>query len=152
MNPAWRSLTAIVQPGHRIASGQATDSPYPGGSIALQRPHFAARGLDLSACFDGTLNLSIAPHRFEMVAPRYTFRSVDWTPHHPPEHFSFSACQIAIADCAVDAWVYYPHPETKRTHFQDASTIEVLAPWLPSVGYGDRLILHLNPAEIAVLD
>ena len=45
------------RPGHGVASGRSTDGPYPEGSIALQRPHFARLGLDLGACFNGTLNV-----------------------------------------------------------------------------------------------
>jgi hypothetical protein len=35
--------------GHGVASGQAAASPYPAGTIALQSPHFASLGLDLSS-------------------------------------------------------------------------------------------------------
>ena len=65
--------------GHGVASGIAnTDplrsaSPYPQGTLAMQAPFFAALGLDLSAYWLGTLNLSVAPARWSLQQPDYHF-------------------------------------------------------------------------------
>lgn len=151
MSQNWQIISGVVQQGHGIASGQSVDSPYPGGSIALQVPCFQALGLDLSHCWCGTLNLSIAPLQFVMQAPAYTFRQVAWTAAHPPEDFSFSACQVMVRAQTYDGFVYYPHPETKLRHFQDPSTLEILAVPISGVQYGDRLEVALNPAEIQIV-
>jgi hypothetical protein len=46
--------------------------------------------------------------------------------------------------------VYYPHPETKKTHFQNPSLVEVITYEIPGICYGDALEVELNPAEITV--
>ena len=144
----WQRVSGIVQAGHRVASGQAADTPYAEGTIALQIPFFRPLGLDLTSCFQGTLNVSISPDQFVIQNPTYTFRQVGWTTQHPPEDFSFSPCFVIFQETRYPGWVYYPHPETKKTHFQDSSTLEVLAPLIAGIGYGDRLELELNRAEI----
>ena len=78
------------------------------------------------------------------------FRDVAWTDAHPPEHFSFAHCRLRHGGREVPAWVYYPHPETKARHFREAATLEILAPYLPGLAYGDRVQLMLNPAEIEI--
>ena len=148
----WQVVSGVVQQGHQIASGWANDSPYPKGSIAMQMPYFRALGLDLSALFKGTLNISICPATFVMQQPVYTFREVDWTAAHPPETFSFSPCQIRFKSCDYQGFVYYPHPETKQRHFQNAAILEILAPPIAGIGYGDRVKLALNPTEILIVN
>ncbi len=150
MNNVWLIVSGVVVPGHGVASGQAADSPYPQGTIAMQKPHFAARGLDLSPYFEGTLNISIGPRTFTLRRPELTLRQVAWTDLHPPEDFSFSRCTVIAGAVEYRGWVYYPHPETKIRHFQDPSLIEVIAPHIPGLTVGDAVEIALNPAEIAV--
>ena len=147
---AWQQVTGILQKGHQVASGQAENSPYEAGTIALQIPHFQQHGLDLTPYFAGTLNISIAPHTFRFVNPRHTFPHVQWHPDFAAETFSFSPCQIQHQQQHYDGLIYYPHPETKLGHFQDPHTLEVLAPPIPNIQYGDRLQLHLNPKEVTI--
>lgn len=47
-------------------------------------------------------------------------------------------------------WVYYPHPETKLGHFQAVTVIEILAPPISDIGYGDRLTVSLKSAKVEV--
>jgi len=82
--------------------------------------------------------------------PEYTFRNVEWTNKHPPEDFSFSRCQIIFEGTHYDGWVYYPHPETKKRNFQSPSIIEVIAPYIPELRYGDSVEIMLNTEEISV--
>lgn len=150
MNTDWLSLPGVVVRGHGVASGQAPDSPYPRGTIELQLPFFRALGLDLSPYFPATLNVSIAPLTFQMRAPEYTFRHVAWTDRHPPEHFSFSRCRVTFNDHRYAGWVYYPHPETKQRHFQNPSLLEIIAPRIPDLDYGAKVVVAVNPREIAL--
>lgn len=145
----WRRVLGVVQPGHRVASGTG-ESPYPQGTIALQKPCFKALGLDLSDCYEATLNISIQPYHAVLKHPSITFAALDWTPLHPPETFSFSRCGLEVAETCYLGWVYYPHPETKQRHFQDATVLEVLAPWIPTVRYGMAIALYLNPHEVEI--
>ena len=116
--------------GHGVASGISADSPYPDGSILLQMPHFAARGLDLSPYYPATLNISIEPYVFELVDPRYTLRQVNWIDLVPPEDFSFATCKLTFADATYDCPDLLPTSRNKVQHFQNPTMIEVLAPLL----------------------
>ncbi|MFN8596996.1 MAG: hypothetical protein U0559_12540 [Anaerolineae bacterium] len=150
MSDQWLTVAGTVTRGHGVASGRGPNSPYPISSLHLQKPFFTAHGLDLSPYFEGTLNLSIAPHTFKLIKPQFTFPLVAWTTLHPPETFSFSACRVIYRDATHDGWVYYPHPETKIRHFQDSTIIEVIAAFIPDLDYGDRVTLELNPIEISL--
>jgi hypothetical protein len=141
-------LRGILMRGHRVASQPSRDYPY--GTLEKQKPFFKARGLDLSEYFEGTLNISIAPLAFEMSAPELTFELVEWTDLHPPETFSFSRCKVFFKGAEYAGWVYYPHPETKRTHFQDPSLIEVVTHKILDIRYGDGIEVEVNPREITI--
>ena len=134
--------------GHQVASRPSKDYPY--SSLEKQKPYFKALGLDLSEFFNGTLNISIAPLTFEMIAPEFTFPLVEWTDLHPPETFSFSRCKVIFEGIEYPGWVYYPHPETKKNHFQNPSLVEVIAVEIPKLQYGDSLAVELNLNEIKV--
>lgn len=144
----YKRLHGILMRGYRVASGPSKDYPY--GTIEKQKPYFKERGLDLQGYFDGTLNVSIAPLTFEMAAPEITFDQVKWTTLHPPETFSFSRCKVIYKDREYAGWVYYPHPETKKSHFQNSSLIEVLTHEIPNIQYGDAVELEVNEDEITV--
>lgn len=140
MDGHWVTVPGTVVEGHRVASGPSKDYPY--SSLERQKPIFRERGLDLERFFLGTLNISIYPRRFEMVHPAYTFRQVAWTDLHPPEDFSFSPCKVRYHGKEYEGYVYFPHPETKIRNFQNPSLVEVIAEYIPSVGYGDQLELR----------
>lgn len=147
---AWQPVSGTVVRGHGVASGQGGDPRFPGGTIAMQAPLFKASGLDLSPYHTGTLNVSIAPLRYAVVRPRRTFRDVRWSPTEPAEDFSFFDCRLRHADVRRDGLVYYPHPETKPEHAQPPDVLEVLAPFIEGLRYGDAVVLELDPAQIRV--
>lgn len=151
MNLEWVKVKGILRKGHQVASGIAKDNPYSQGTIAMQTPFFRKLGIDLTHLFPGTLNVSIAPHLFKVENPEYTFRKVKWNSEYPAEDFSFSGCEIIFRENIYSGWVYYPHPETKIGHFQDESIIEIIAPKIDNLKYGDRLDLNLNKQEIAIV-
>jgi len=148
MNPQWTAIHGTLVEGYRVASGPSRDYPY--GALDRQRPIFESRGLDLRGYFNGTLNIDISPYTFEMLNPEFTFRLVEWTDLHPPEHFSFSRCKVLFQGLEYDGWVYYPHPETKLRHFQNPSLLEVVAKEIPGIVYGDELDVLVNRGEIQV--
>ncbi len=141
-------VRGVIVEGHRVASQKSRDYPY--GTIEKQKPVFKELGLDLERFYSGTLNVSIAPFAFAMVNPEYTFRRVAWTDLHPPEDFSFSRCLVRFRGSEVEGYVYYPHPETKKRHFQSTSTLEILAVYLPDLKYGDQVEVKLRTAEVLV--
>jgi hypothetical protein len=144
----WTRVHGKIAQGYRVASGPSADYPY--GALDRQRPIFEARGLDLSHCFNGTLNLDIRPRTFQMLKPEFTFHDVEWTDLHPPEHFSFSRCKVIFRDVEYDGFVYYPHPETKIRNFQNPSLVEVIAMPIPEIKYGDEVDVLVNDDEINI--
>ena len=141
----------VVVAGHGVASGRASDSPFAAGTIELQAPHFAARGLDLSPFVMATVNVDLAPHRLVLREPRWTFVDVDWTEVHPPETFSFVGCTVTRGDEQVEGLVYHPHPETKPMHHQPSTVVELLLPRLTGLATGEVLGLRLPDATQATL-
>lgn len=148
MDTAILLVSGTVVEGHRVASGPSKDYPY--SSLARQKPLFKAGGLELERFFQGTLNISIAPRRWELLRPAFTFRGVEWTDLHPPEDFSFSPCRVSFQGRAYEGYVYYPHPETKIRNFQDSSLIEVIAEHIPAIRYGDLVELALDSDAIRI--
>lgn len=143
-----RFIHGVIMRGHRVASQSSKVYPYP--AIAKQKPFFTERGLDLGHFFLGTLNISIAPLRFELFKPEITFPFVPWTDLHPPETFSFSPCIISFERREYPGLIYYPHPETKIRHFQDPSLIEVMAEYIVGVEYGKEVGLYVDPDQVRI--
>ena len=167
-------VDGIVARGHGVASGVSPSTPYTDGTIVLQLPHFAARGLDLSGMHPATINVDISPRRFSLRRPTHTFPNVHWTDRHGPETFSFARCWLtrvggrpvpgaregaepedqlgglAYSEGSLGGWIYYPHPETKPMHDQPPTVLEVLMPHVPDLDYGDSLTLALDPEEITI--
>lgn len=146
-------LSGRLVRGHQVASGANGDPKFPGGSIAMQIPHFRERGLDLSGYHPATLNISISPWRYLLLGAPWSFRQVAWHPTEPAEDFSFipAAVRPVAGGDWVDGLVYHPHPETKPAHVQPPGLIEILAKQLiPGLVYGDGMELALSPEYVAV--
>ena len=141
-------VSGVIMAGYRVASGPSKDYPY--GTLEKQIPLFKQLGLNLVGYHLGTLNISIAPATFEMVNPEYTFRQVAWTDLHPPEDFSFSRCTVMFKGTSYAGYVYYPHPETKKRHFESASLLEIISVYIPEIQNGERAELELNADEIRI--
>ena len=141
-------VSGVIVEGYRVASGPSKDYPY--GSLEKQIPLFKERGLDLERFYFGTLNVSIAPHTFEIVSPAFTFRQVAWTDLHPPEDFSFSPCKIRFKGSEYPGYVYYPHPETKKRHFESNSLIEIISEFIPEIQYGDQVEVEVDGEEVRI--
>ena len=141
-----RILEGIVVRGHQVAS--RASEHYPSGTIGMQIPFFAERGLDLRRFHPATINISVEPLQIKIVGEDYLFRDVEWTDRHPPEDFSFSRCRIGVNGNWHDGWIYYPHPETKARHYQNASLLEVIAPHIDSLEYGSPVIVEVNGLHV----
>ena len=148
-----RIVTGIVKEGHRVASGLAEEPRFPEGTLALQIPCFAERGLDLAPYHRGTINVSIAPLTYRLGQALKTLPGVKWSPVMPAENFSFYRCGIRPtgAETFAEGLVYWPHPSTKPEFFQDPYTLEILAPFIADITYGSTVELHVDTAEIEVL-
>jgi hypothetical protein len=108
----WIQVKGHVKTGYGVASGQAQNPRFPQGTIEMQKPFFRDRGLDLSAYFAGSINLSIAPCKYEIKQAKYTFKQVKWSPNDPAEDFSFFDCQLSIESNRVfNALIYHPQSD-----------------------------------------
>ncbi len=146
-----KRFTATVIRGHRVASGLNGNPDFPGGTLRMQMPHFKRLGLDLSPCYPGTLNVSIAPCRYRVVRAPWTFPLVKWHPVDPAETFSFFHVGRILPDGGcVAGLIYYPHPETKPKHFQPDDMLELLFPKMDDVAYGTALTLEVDPNELEI--
>lgn len=141
-------IPGIVKPGYGVASGKGGDSRFPQGTIAMQVPFFRELGLDLSGYFWGTLNISIHPHRYKVKNSKFTFRNVKWSPTEPAEDFSFFDCRILFGNTCYEGLIYYPHPETKPEHFQAADILEIIAPKIDGLNYGDKVRLECDRDQV----
>jgi len=145
------SVSATISQGHGVASGKAANSPYPIGTIEMQTPCFKNLGLDLTNLFKGTLNLSIAPHTFEVISPEFTFRNIHWAEGFPPEDFSFSPSAVLHQGREYNGYIYYPHPDTKIGHFHSNNLIEVICEPIDGIGYGGSIELRYREKEIKII-
>ena len=149
MSPA-RLVPAVVVRGHRVASGLNGDPRFPGGTIRMQRRHFAALGLDLDAFHAATLNVSVAPLCWRALQPVHSFRAVRWHPTEPAEDFSFFHLRLYRDDGPpVEGWIYLPHPQTKPEHFQEPDVLELLLPWTDGLAYGTPVRLEVPGGQMA---
>ncbi|GEP43663.1 hypothetical protein [Brevifollis gellanilyticus] len=115
----------------------------------MQLPFFLERGLDLSGFYLGTLNVSIAPMRYRVGEARHTPREVKWHPTEPAEDFSFFDVVVhREGEAPVAGFVYFPHPDTKPTHFQKADVLELLLPWTEGLGYGTRIGMEVPEGQM----
>lgn len=148
----WSRVQGSVMRGHRVASGACNDPRFPGGTIALQKPLFRSRGLNLDRFYPGTINLSIAPLLFSVKQARYRFRGLHWTDKAAAEDFSFMDCRVLPAQGSwLEGLIYYPHPETKPEHFQAPDILEILTCPIPGLAYGDRLTIEVDPDQLQLI-
>jgi len=134
-----------------VASGSNFDHRFPNGTLAMQIPIFQKMGLDLSAFFQGTVNVDISPKNFLLKQPLFRFNDVKWSQDLRAENFSFFPCKIRTTDQlkdGVEFLVYWPHPSTKPEFHQAENTLELIGPHLASVAYGTDLIISANPHHI----
>lgn len=117
----------------------------------MQVPHFLARGVDLGSFFLGTINVSIAPSRYRVVAPPLTLRDVKWHPTEPAEDFSFFDFKLRRPGLdPIAGMIYFPHPDTKPEHFQSPDVLELLLPRIDGLDYGSELRLEIPASQLAI--
>jgi hypothetical protein len=151
-----KEIKATVVQGYRLASGDAPeDTRFPGGTLQMQKPFFAAAGFDLDRYFAGdfvvgTLNLSVAPDIVRLKQPEVFLADIKWSPVFPAENFYLSRAQIMHNDITYRALLYIPDPATKIAHFPTPSMLEVIAQRIAGIRYGDATTLIYNPEAVAI--
>jgi hypothetical protein len=141
----WRWLPGRCIAGYGVASGRAAASPYPAGTIALQAPFFRAQGIDLSACFPGTVNVDLAPRLPIAGTPVFDGR-LRWF-GELEERFVLTPIALRHAGSVFEGLWYYPHPETKPDHFQKPTVVELLLPFVPGLAPDARVEVGFRAAR-----
>ncbi|MDO8482043.1 MAG: hypothetical protein Q7S75_03095 [bacterium] len=147
---SWQRVKGVVIRGARRTSNIDGNSPYGRGTLELQFPLFRELGLDLSGCFMGTLDIRINPRTWVMVPTEPTFHGIKWFAGKE-EDFFFSKCWLTFAGKTYLAWLYCASPG-KPHYIRGPSLFEVIAEKIPNIGYGDTVMLEINPEDIRIND
>ncbi|MFT5814584.1 MAG: hypothetical protein ACI9VT_002345 [Psychroserpens sp.] len=138
--------------GHQVASGRGNDPRFPMGTISAQLPFFYALGLDLSHFYPATLNAQFNCHSIVLNHFDHYFKQVKWHDNMAAEDFKFYRCHILLNSTFYPALIYQPQVETKTEHWQPINQLELLAPFIAHVDYGDVLTLVIPNRIITLLD
>jgi hypothetical protein len=131
----------VLVKGHQVASGLANHPLFLNGTINAQRPHFEALGLSLECFFPATLNIKFDCQKVELSHADFHFKKVKWHSSAPAEDFKFFICQLWYENTAYQGLVYQPQVSTKIAHFQPENQLEILAPYIKNIAYGDTLYI-----------
>ncbi|MBI2025339.1 hypothetical protein HYT04_00930 [Candidatus Kaiserbacteria bacterium] len=142
-------VEGIVVKGWKIASGLATENPFGGSTIKMQIQLFKELGLDLSGCYPGTLNVSIAPRTRTILVREPNYCGLKWHPDLTEDFFIFK-CRLCFRGVCYDGWVYHPDKSKGARHQHKQDTFEILAPLIPGITYRDTVVLILDPNEIRI--
>ncbi|MEM9948113.1 MAG: hypothetical protein AAF810_18910, partial [Cyanobacteria bacterium P01_D01_bin.36] len=95
--------------------------------------------------------VAIAPHKYEIISAKHTFRNVKWSPNEPAEDFSFFDCRVSAKEInKTNGLIYYPHPDTKPEHFQPSDILEVILPFIEGLRYGDELMIEVADKQMQI--
>jgi len=143
-------LQFTVVKGHQVASGSANDPRFPHGTITAQLPFFYALGLNLDGFYQGTINAEFNCDDIVLNHYDYQFKQVKWHSKIPAEDFRFCRCHILAKNQSYPALIYQPMKTTKTEHFQAKNQLELLAPFISDVKYGDSLALDITNSAITM--
>ena len=129
--------------GHQIASGVANDPRFPIGTIAAQKPYFKALGLNLDGFHQATLNAKFTCSTIIINHYDYSFEKVKWHDKMMAEDFKFVQCQIIVHQQCYPAFIYQPQLASKTEHFHDSNQLEIIAPYIRDLTYGEKLALEI---------
>ncbi len=136
--------------GYQVASGLANNPLFPNGTINAQRPYFEALGLSLAGIFPATLNVQFNCQKIELSHADFHFQNVKWHSLVPAEDFKFFTCQLLHENTVYRALIYQPQTSTKTAHFQPKNQLEILAPFIKNISYGDTL--HVKNSHITLYE
>jgi len=138
--------------GHQVASGMANDPRFEQGTIAAQIPFFNTLGLNLENFHHATLNAKFDCNTVILNRYDYQFKQVKWHAKMPAEDFKFCRCQILVNEQSYPALIYQPQAVTKTEHFQPKNQLELLAPFIAQINYGDVLSLDIPNSDITMVN
>ena len=136
--------------GHQVASGMANDPRFSKGTIAAQVPFFQLQGLDLEGYHRATLNAKFDCNSIMLNHYDYDFRQVKWHKQMPAEDFRFCRCHIIANGKSYAALIYQPQANTKTEHFHAMNQLEIIAPFIADINYGNILMLDIADTSITM--
>jgi hypothetical protein len=147
-------LDGIVMRGLRHCSGIDEDgTEYPGtdgvvGTIRKQRPYFEEAIPGFERCYNGTINLDISPHIFELINHDYEV-ICDWRKNGEPQTFWFTNVGLCHNSKFHEGLVYFPCPRKGKARKRE-STFELLFPFISNLNYEDEATILYSPNKIVI--
>lgn len=146
-------VTGVVAEGYRIASGlnkkgiRAPDGRILKDSFVRQRPFFEREIPELKNVWTGTINIDISPKICRMLRFDHEI-TCEWQRGVTETFGVVSGSTLIVKGKKYPGFIYYPFPsETKerRDHI-----IEILAPKIKRLSYGDKVTLTLPGDKITI--
>lgn len=147
-------VSGVVTQGFRIASGLNTEGvsgPYGitiKDSFVQQRPFFEAEIPEMKNVWTGTINVDISPHTHRMIGFTKEI-TCEWHPKITETFGLVTGVTLTHAGKNYPAIIYYPMPS--EFHEPRMNVIEILAPKIEGLAYGDKVDLVL-PADKVVVE
>ena len=138
--------------GHGVASGLASDPRFFTGTIALQLPFFQALGLNIDHFHQATLNAQFNCQEIILKHVDYRFKKIKWHQDIPAEDFCLSHCRVLHAKQSYPGIIYQPVIKTKTEHFHPKNQLEILAPFIANIKYGDALSLAVTDKTLTMIN
>ncbi len=146
-------IGGIVTQGFRIASGLNKDGvPGPYGitikdSFVQQRPFFEAELPELKEVWTGTINVDISPRIHRMIGFTKEI-TCEWHPRITETFGLVTGITLKRNNQEYPAIIYYPMPS--EFHEPRMNVIEILAPKIEGLAYGDKVELVLPTDKVVV--
>lgn len=149
--PSLRTFLASVVPGQQNASGGAENSWYPGGTIALQRPHFLRAGVRMESCHNATINVELAGRPDALLHLKAATHAVEstWFPGKFELHL-LEPIKLTHKGVEYDGFLYEPYVATRHVPSNKRVQNEVLCPLIPGLKYGDDVAISVDPSHVVV--
>jgi len=139
------TIKGIISEGLKAASGQRHKGA--AGTIALQKPGLKSIGVEVDKLFNGTINLQLK-QGFHITKPDYTLTDYEWI-EGVFESFDILRCKIKYGQSTYEGYVYRPK-ESEHAAAHEASIVELLAPEIPGIRYGDRLSIDVAKDRVVL--
>ncbi|WP_448211566.1 hypothetical protein [Colwellia sp. MEBiC06753] len=115
----------------------------------MQKPFFKGLGLDIDHFYNGTINAMLERcSAVEILKADIELIDVKWSKHHQAESFQFINCSILFGDRVYKSMIYQPKKSTKIGHLQPNNVIEILAPKIAQLHYGDKIVIDVSSQNI----
>ena len=145
----------IVKQGFRIASGMNKEGiPGPYGtilkdSLVRQRPFFEKEVPEMKELWTGTINVNIAPRLCKILKYDHTI-TCEWHPGITETFGLVKGLTVIAHGKRYPAILYYPLPS--EIHIPRDEVIEIIAPKIEGLSYGDKVVVEVSPEKITIIE